>query len=366
MNLKFLSSKLRYSIVMMVVGLLFTVGGCKKDSEPAPTMTIYEILAANPDLSELTGYLDAFSDLKALVNTVGATEFTMFAPNNAAFQSLYATPGFPADPADISPDLIKGVVAYHIVAGKYLSSNLVAGTEVATLYDDTNSCTGAKTNQTIKVNDDGTLLTGSSNDKIAIVTADDKATNGVVHVVGSVLIPPSVGQVLTPILGKLVATVLLGADFKYLAKAMTIADCGVSGVTPLSNILAGPGPYTAFLPPDLVFEGTAAASSKTVDQFIAQFTAEQWRAIILNHIVAGSKNLASLTDETTLTTLLGTSVKLTVSDVAVSEQTPTGKVLTTSGGTSGLGGTTGSPILVADQGASNGIAHVVGKILIPN
>lgn len=382
MKLKFLRTLIINSLVAAVVGSLFVLGGCSEDDETppvVPTQTILEIVNADPELSDLAAYLEEFPDLTALLS--GTTEYTLFAPNNAAFTSLYATPGFPADPADISLDLIKGVIAYHVVASQVLKADLAptgSGAGYATLYNNTNACTGALTNQVIKVNDDGTLLTGSTTTNIAIAEADILATNGVVHVTASVLIPPSVGATLTPILGKLAATVLLGADFTYLAKAMTKADCGVSGVTPLSNILADPSgaTYTVFLPPNTVFEGTAAAAPGgpiTVDQLIAAYTAQQWRDIILNHVVSGTKAASALTDGTALGTFQnpGTTL-LTVADGAPGNPTtdptksPVGKYLTTSGGTTGLGGAASAPIYVTDVTASNGVAHVVGRILFPN
>jgi uncharacterized surface protein with fasciclin (FAS1) repeats len=191
----------------------------------------------------------------------------------------------------------------------------------------------------------------------------------VVHVTKTVLIPPSVGASLTPILGKLSAAVLLSSDFTYLAMVMSKADCGVAGVTPLSAMLSGPGPYTAFLPPNQVFEGTATAMSITVTQLIAAFSPGQWRSIILNHIVAGTNNNAALTNSLQLTTLLSADAKLTVTTggpAGAPPLSPIGKYLATSGGTTTLGGTTSAPIWQADVAASNGVGHVVGKILIPN
>lgn len=368
---------------LLIVALLTIVGisGCD-DGDDGPSVfngTVMDLIqdarfkqsttvTADNALDSLVKYINVNPDLVATLS--GTSDVTLFAPSNTAFISLLATPGFPAKITDINPNVIKGVLAYHIVMGKLQKSALTptgSGAGLTSLYSDVNACSGASTAQVIKVNDNGTLLTGSTNAAIEFQKADNLATNGVVHVTKTVLIPPTVGASLTPILGKLSATVLLASNFSHLAKAMTKADCGVPGVTPLSSLLSAAGPYTAFLPPNAVFEGTAAAQSKTVDQLIAMFTAEQWRNIILNHIVSGTKNLASLTNATQLTTSIASgTAKLTVTDVPVSSSTPKGKILSTSGGTTGLGGTLQSPILVSDVAASNGVAHVVGKILIPN
>ena len=381
MKLKFLSL-IKASLVAVIAGGLFVLAGCSDDDPatpkvPDPTETILQIVNGDPELSELAGYLEEFPDLSGLLGAAGTN--TLFAPNNAAFESLYATPGFPEDPSDISLNLIKGVIAYHIVASKMLKDDLTptgSGAGIATLYDNTDPCTGAKTNQVIKVNDNGTLLTGSTNNSIEILEADVLATNGVVHITKTVLIPPSVGKSLTPILGKLAATVLLGADFTTLAKVITIADCPITDVNmKITSILADPtgNTYTAFLPPNDVFSGTAALAGKTVDQLIAAYTPEQWRSILLNHIVAGTKTKADLTNGASFSTLLNPGVSnLTFADGTPGDPTadptksPVGKYVSSSGGATGLGGSANAPIYVADLVASNGVAHVVGQILFPN
>ncbi|MGE0772933.1 MAG: fasciclin domain-containing protein [Cyclobacteriaceae bacterium] len=385
MNLKFLKSLLRYTIAAVVVGFFVVLNGC--DDDDGPTIfngTVVELIqsdefkqATNGDatksLDSLVKYLSLNPDLVALVGT--SPEVTLFAPSNTAFVNLLATPGFPSNIADINPDIIKGVLAYHVVSSKALSGDVTAGASFVTNYKSTNACTGVQTDQAIEVNTNGTLKTGSTNQDIDIVVADKQAANGVVHVVESVMIPPATGASLTPILGKLAATVLLGADFTILARFMTKADCGVSGVTPLSNVLAGPdtSPLTAFLPPNVVFEGTAAEAGVTVDQLLASFSAAQCRQIILNHVVSGSVARSALTNGAQLTTLLDAAAKLNVTVIPSANCTPGASatnpyctIFSTSGGSTSLGGTTQAPLLVPDIAHSNGVGHVVGKILIPN
>ena len=149
MKLKFLRTLIINSLVAVIVGVFFVLGGCSEDDGPAPipdpTESIIQLVNADATLSDLADYLVEFPDLTALL---GTGTYTLFAPNNDAFTALYATPGFPADPADISIDLIKGVIAYHIVPSKLLKADLTptgSGTGLTTLYDDTNVCTGAKT-----------------------------------------------------------------------------------------------------------------------------------------------------------------------------------------------------------------------------
>lgn len=391
MTKKFLSI-FKYMTLVSVVFFFVAISGCDDDDGPVVfSGTIMELItsdqfkqsttvAEDKALDSLIKLLNQNPDLVALL---GTSDKTLFAPSNKAFKQLLSTPGFPANIALISPSLIKGVLAYHIVNDDLKKVDLVptgTGAGISTNYSDTNPCTGAVTVQVIKVNDDAgkTLLTGSTTAAIVIDHPDNLTTSGTVHITAAVLIPPSVGSALQPILGTLTATVLLGKDFSHLAKAATKADCahlGTGGTTPiliggLAAYLSKTGPYTAFLPPNAVFEGTAAALSITVDQFIANFTAAQWRNILLNHLVSGNNGFSTFTQQAMFTTLLSTNAKLT-STVTGSPCVPTATnplcvIFGTSGGTTGLGGTIQAPIFVKDIPASNGVAHVVGKILIPN
>jgi len=190
--------------------------------------------------------------------------------------SLLATPGFPADIRSINPDIVKGVLAYHVSATRYEAADLPEGTVVGTVQG-----------EDITVNADGTLLTGATNTAIEISTADVKATNGVVHILASVMIPPSVGASLTPILGTNAGTILLGANFSDLATAIGLADAfaAEAGAPTLTSILAGTTEHTVFAPTNETFAAAAAGAGVTVEQFLASLTGQQWYGVVANHVV---------------------------------------------------------------------------------
>jgi transforming growth factor-beta-induced protein len=390
MNMKRFLSFIQYTLLIAVVFSLAVISGCGSDDDDGPTKFTGSIMdliqsddykqekgaSADAALDSLAKYLNKNSDLVALLD--GSTEYTLFAPSNTAFINLMATPGFPANIEDINPNIIKGVLAYHIVAGKKMKADLTptgAGAGINTLYSNVNPCTGASTVQVIKINENGTILTGSTNTAIEFQDADNEASNGVVHVVKTVLIPPSVGATLTPILGKLAGVVLLADNFSALAKFIVKADCGITGEeTPIANILANPeGAYTAFLPINDVFNGTAVAllgEGKDADDLLDHFTAAQCRQIVLNHIGIGTYEIADLTSETTISTILGGSLNVTT--MTPSGSVPLGILISTSGAETGMGGTTNAPVYPFDSEghgdipASNGVAHIIAKILIPN
>ncbi len=252
--------------LVLIIGFTSSCG--EDDSEPAPTETIMEIVKNTDGLDSLEKYLEFYPDLVATLGAEG--DFTLFAPTNSAFAGLLATDGFPQDITLINPDIIKNVLAYHLIATRYESSDLTAGTTISTQ---------SAGSEEIVVNDDGTLLTGSSTSDILILDEDMKATNGVVHTVASVLIPPSVGASLTPILGTNAGTLLLGSNFTILAEGIALADAFASenSLTTLTSILAGTTKHTVFAPTNATFD----AGSITA----ASFTGQQWYGIIANHVV---------------------------------------------------------------------------------
>jgi transforming growth factor-beta-induced protein len=336
----------KYFLAILLSASVVFLTSCGDDDEDdngsnptpsAPTKTIAELAGETAGLDSLFKYISNYPDLVALLSDTSGT-YTVFAPDNQAFINLLATPGFPSDISTINPDIIKGVLSYHVVSGqKIMSGDL--GPDMNTLYTDPESGDV----QIIEVNQDGTLKTGSTNQNISVKTADVEATNGVVHIVESVMIPPSVGTTLTPILGTLAGSVLLGADFSDLATLINVADSDVpAGETPIAFILADTSSnYTVFGPPNDVF----AAGS--VDP--TSFDPATARAILLDHVVPGLALSSSLSDGQELITAGGDT--LTVS-------TANGVALVTPSAT--------IPVVVPDvtENISNGVIHVIGGIIL--
>jgi len=367
---------------------LFVFSGCSNDDN-GPTVfsgtvgayvsdaSFKEANTGSPDtaLDSLAKYIALYPDLLVVLNAT--SDVTLFAPSNTAFKNLLATPGFPTQISLISPDLIKGVLAYHIVSGKKTKADLTAGTTLSSMFTDPNV---PGTPQVIKVKDDGTLLTGSTNDNIDIVVADKMATNGVIQVVESVMIPPSVGASLTPILGTMAGTVLLGKDFTLLARLVARADNGVTenptiGLLKIVTWLARPvaGDFTGatfFAPPNAVIEAAASAQGITGTQLVDSFSTGAdgtARAVLRNHYVKGryvvtaASGATTLTNGATLTPLSGDTKNITVlTGQAVSAQDPYGVVLSNTPGAS----SSFRPIVVKDVAHLNGYIQVFGGILM--
>jgi uncharacterized surface protein with fasciclin (FAS1) repeats len=123
----------------------------------------------------------SFTTLVAAVTAAGLVEtlkgpgpFTVFAPTDAAFAAL---------PAGTVEDLLKpenkdklvSILTYHVVPGKVMSTDLSEGLKAATVQ-------GGEVTITL---DGGAKVNGAT-----ISTADIAATNGVIHVIDAVILPP--------------------------------------------------------------------------------------------------------------------------------------------------------------------------------
>ena len=139
------------------------------DSKTAGS-TVVEIAVSNPDFSIL---VDAVKKA-GLVDALSAEgPFTVFAPTNAAFESLFSQLGVDGV-KDLSAEQLTPILTYHVVSGKVMSTDL-SNTKVGTLNE------GNK----IKVDlSDGVKINDSN-----VVAADIEGKNGVVHVIDKVLIP---------------------------------------------------------------------------------------------------------------------------------------------------------------------------------
>jgi uncharacterized surface protein with fasciclin (FAS1) repeats len=131
---------------------------------------IVGVAQGNPDFSILVSALQEAD----LVETLqGEGPFTVFAPTNAAFEKLLGDLDITAEELLAQPDLAK-VLTYHVVSGKVLAADLTDGMKAETVNGE-------------EVTFD--LMGDPMVNESAISTTDIEATNGVVHVIDTVLVP---------------------------------------------------------------------------------------------------------------------------------------------------------------------------------
>jgi len=177
--------KKRMTVALLCLAALALVAaGCGDDSKDttttAPATTTAQAATADvvalakdtPDLSTLVAAVTA-GDLATTLQ--GKGPFTVFAPTNMAFSDIQSTVDTLLKPAN-KADLQK-VLTYHVVPGTYTAADLKDGQELTTVEGQ--KLTVSVDGDTVKVND------------ATVEKADVNASNGVVHVVDTVLVPPA-------------------------------------------------------------------------------------------------------------------------------------------------------------------------------
>ena len=142
----------------------------------ASTQTIVDIAAGNPDFSILVEAIKA----AGLVETLsGKGPFTVFAPTNEAFANALTALNTTKEKLFADTKTLTAILTYHVVVGSVMAADVVKldGQSVATVN-------GAKvkisvSGSTVKVND------------ATVVKTDIEASNGIIHVIDSVLVPPA-------------------------------------------------------------------------------------------------------------------------------------------------------------------------------
>lgn len=156
----------RRFLMIAAAAAVAALAGCA--STPTP-VSIADTIAAQPELSTLNG-LVAKAGLTDTLKTGGP--FTVFAPNNAAFAKV---PAKTLDDLAKDPAKLKAVLSFHVVPGKLLAADVKNG--------NSKTVNGAN----VALSKAGAYVTVED---ALVQQADIQATNGVVHVVDTVLMPP--------------------------------------------------------------------------------------------------------------------------------------------------------------------------------
>ncbi len=282
-----------------------------------------------PNLTTLVAAVKA-ADLVATLQ--GPGPFTVFGPDNAAFAKL---------PAGTVETLVKpenkatltNILTYHVVAGKLLSTDLKDGQKLKTVQGQ---------ELTIKKSGNSVMIMDNSGNTSNVTTADVLQSNGVAHVIDTVLIPAAetkVGGAAMFANKDIISNVVNAPNLTTLVAAVKAAD--------LVATLQGPGPFTVFGPDNAAF---AKLPAGTVETLVKPENKATLTKILTYHAVSGKFLAADLKDGQKLKTVQGQ--ELTVRKTASSTQ-----LIDASGFT--------STIITADVLQSNGVAHVIDTVLTP-
>lgn len=283
--------------------------------------SVFAVACDKKDIVDTAVAAGSFKTLVAAVQAADLVEtlkgkgpFTVFAPTDEAFAKL---------PAGTVEDLIKpenkeklvAILTYHVVPGKVLAKDVV-------------KLTAAKTVQgqevAIKVAD-GKVTVDNAN----VVKTDIECSNGVIHVIDSVIIPAEKSS--TP---DIVDTAVKAGKFNTLVAAVKAAG--------LVETLKGEGPFTVFAPTDEAF---AKLPKGTVESLLKPENKEKLIAILTYHVVPGKVMAKDVVNLTEAKTVQGSAVKIAVNGGKVSID--------------------GANVVKTDIETSNGVIHVIDAVILP-
>lgn len=305
---------------MLLLGALLCISltACKKNKTmPQNSNTITAIVSSNQNFSLLKAAVIK-AGLAATLSSSGP--FTVFAPDNNAFQAS----GITADAINnLSADQLKKILLYHTLTTEVMAADVPAGPDapVVSAEGDTLYLTR---------NSNGVFVNG-----VAVTQADIKASNGVIHVISHVLMPPS---------GNLVAMAQADTSFSYLVAAVLRASQGSINV---AAVLSGNGPFTVFAPTNNAFRAAGFPTIASINAADPNTLA----AILTYHVIGARVFSSDLMNGEQVATLNGE--KLTIG-------------LSANGATvKGMSDTQASNIIAANIVATNGVIHVIDRVLLP-
>ncbi|MCU0616473.1 MAG: fasciclin domain-containing protein [Gemmatimonadaceae bacterium] len=255
-----------------------------------------------------------FSSLVSAVSTAGLVNavrgngagqgITVFAPTNAAFTALGTLPANPA---------LTQVLTYHVVNGRLLAAQLTDNQQLTTLQGGT-----------VRFRTGPARLQGIGN-TVNITTTDIVAKNGVIHVIDAVLLPTA------PVTQNIVQLASATPQLSTLVTAIGAANLGAT--------LSGTGPFTVFAPVNSAFQ---AVPADVLARLLETGNVAILSKVLRYHVVPGRILAADLTEGQTVTTVEGTTLRITLAGGA---RVNNARITTT------------------DIAATNGVVHLIDGVL---
>lgn len=296
-------------LLTMVLGF----SSCNDDDDPVAEMESEQTIV---DVAAKAG---SFSILIEAAQKAGLADFlsteqniTVFAPTDDAFVALLTDLGL-SSLDDIDASTLTDILTYHVVSGLAYSNSLESGA-VSTL----NTTSPDETALSLLVSVGDGVMVNDAN----VIAADVMASNGLIHVIDKVLLPPTVVDIAT-----------YSENFTSLVSAVVKAG--------LVDALSSDGPLTVFAPTNEAFEALfAALGISSLDEV----TTETLTSILTYHVV-GDNVLSSELSAGNVEAISGKTFDVTIDDGVF------------------LNGTI--QVVATDIQGTNGVIHVIDQVLIP-
>ena len=259
-----------------------------------------------------------FNTLVAAVKAAGLVDtlksdgpLTVFAPTDEAFSKLpQGTVESLLKPENLKQ--LQDILTYHVVSGKVMAADVVKLNSASTVQGD---------NVAIKV-EDGTVKINDA----SVIATDVACSNGVIHIVDSVLLPTDKPDI--------VDTAVSNGNFTTLVAAVKAAG--------LVDTLKGEGPFTVFAPNDEAFSKLPTAS---IEELLKPENRDQLAGILTYHVVSGRILAEDVVELTHTSTVNGQKAKIKASE---------GKVTIDN-----------AQIVKTDIECGNGVIHVIDTVIMP-
>jgi uncharacterized surface protein with fasciclin (FAS1) repeats len=286
--------------------------------------TLVDIAASNSDFSTLVAAVQA----AGLVDTLSSDgPFTVFAPTNAAFAQLLASLNLTAEQLLANEALLTQVLLYHVLPGKVMAGDIPG------LLDSSGKLfaeTAGGSRAVITVDGSRVFINDAQ-----VVTANLEASNGVIHVINKVILPP----------GNLVNTAVAAnasGNFDILLAAVQAAG--------LLDTLAEGGSFTILAPTDAAFEAALAALGLTAEQLLAD--TDLLTSVLLYHVIPGEFYSG---DITAAVNGAGSFEAPSVNGDTISISVQGGFIKVD-----------GANVIATNIVASNGVIHAIDAVILPD
>ena len=327
-------SKKSFVTLSILVVLALVVAACapatpeptpEPTEEPTEMMTeepTEEPMAAPQSIVDIAVADGRFETLVAALQAAGLAEtlagegpFTVFAPTDEAFDKL---PEGTVESLLEDIPALTDILLYHVVSGEVLAEDVAQLESAETLLLDESV--------SIRVENDMVYINDAQ-----VIIQDIMASNGVIHVIDTVLLPPA-EEAEEESMGSIVDIAVADGRFETLVAAVQAAG--------LAETLSGEGPFTVFAPTDDAFDKLPEGTVEGLLEDIPALT-----DILLYHVVEGTVLAEDVSELFKAETLLEESVSIRVQE---------GNVYIND-----------AMVIITDIMADNGVIHVIDTVLLP-
>jgi uncharacterized surface protein with fasciclin (FAS1) repeats len=299
--------------LLLAAGSAALLTACGGDSDP----NLIEALEIDADLSLLLEAVRA-AGLESTLS--GAGPFTLFAPTNAAFAALLTELGTTKTALFADTATLTAVLTTHVLGSEVRSADVPVGRPVTTLQG------GIVKPVAIA---GGLGLVDGRNRSANIVAADIRCSNGVIHKLDRVLLPAN---------QTVVETAIATPGFGILVEAVVAAG--------LVDALSAAGPFTVFAPTDEAFAALLGELGVSKEALLADTALLS--AVLTYHVLPARVLAAEVPVGADITTLQGDTFRVDAGLVITDARDRTARILAT------------------DVLASNGVIHVIDRVILPS